>query len=552
VAWLYWFVLIFMLAAEAFFFEEYRSRYNTVAIDYLIYPHEVFVNIWEAYPVPTVVAIVALVASGVTWFGWRALLWAEQSIIPTRSGKGVLTWALAAVVLVATVRLEEIRFSRERTVNEVASNTFVALAAAALTRNLDYVAFYPTVPRAQAYERSRRLLATPDAQFNGPAESIQRRIAGDTNRPKVNLILLLEESLGSEFFGSLGRPGNTLTPRLDGIATNHALLFDNIYADGNRTIRGYEGVFSSFPPLPGDSIVARDRSDHVETIARALARDGYDTTFVYAGRGVFDGTRAFASANGWSNFVELKDFKSPVFTTVWGVCNEDLYDRVIVEARERHKKGVPFFLTSMSVSNHKPYTYPTGRIAEDPLARKRDHAVKYTDYAIGRFFDQVRNEPFWTNTIFAVIADHGARVYGSQTIPIRSYEIPVMFFGPSVVTQPKRVSTLGCQLDLSPTMMGMIGRPYDSTFFGRDLLKWPNQPGRCLVHHNRSIGIYSDQRLAILSLNKKIEYFEGDPKREQMRRVSEADPRMKELEADATALFQVADELYMQRRFRVD
>lgn len=551
-AWLFWFVMVFTLVAEGVFFEEFRSRYNTVAIDYLIYPHEVFVNIWEAYPVPAVVVGVALLSTVITWLGSKALGLAIHRSEPTRSRKGALSWALASVVLVGTVRLDEIRFSRERTVNEVASNTFVSLLAAALTRNLDYPAFYPTMARTEAYERARRLVGTPDARFSGSPDSIQRQIQGDPSRPKMNVVLLLEESLGSEFMGSLGRPGESLTPRLDGIATNHALLFDNIYADGNRTIRGYEGVFSSFPPLPGDSIVARDRSDHVETIARVLARDGYDTTFVYAGRGVFDGTGAFTTANGWSNFVELKDFKAPVFTTVWGVCNEDLYDRVIEEARERHRRGLPFFITSMSVSNHKPYTYPTGRITEDPLARKRNHAVKYTDYALGRFFDQVRKEPFWTNTVFAVIADHGARVYGSQTIPIRSYEIPAIVFGPAVAPAPKRISTLGCQLDLGPTLLGLIGRPYESTFFGRDLLKWPELPGRCLVHHNRSVGIYSDRRLVVLSLNRKLEYFEGDPKREQMRRVAEPDERMKELEADAMALFQVADELYMKRRYRVE
>ena len=282
-----------------------------------------------------------------------------------------------------------------------------------------------------------------------------------------------------------------------------------------------------------------------------MARDGYDTTFIYAGRGLFDGTGPFVKANGWSNFVELKDFKAPVFTTVWGVCNEDLYDRVLVECRERTQRGLPFFVTSMSVSNHRPYTYPPGRIAENPLAKTRQNVVKYSDFALNRFFEMARKEPFWTNTIFAVVADHGARVYGSQTIPIRSYEIPMVLFGPAVSPQPRRISTPGCQLDIAPTRMGLIGRPYESSFFGHDLLKWPNLPSRALLNHNRSIGIYETNHLVALNLNKQIEYFAGDPRTGQMRRTTEPDEAHFKLRDDATALFQVADDLYMNRRYRV-
>src|SRR6185295_3895942 len=98
------------------------------------------------------------------------------------------------------------------------------------------------------------------------------------SRPRLNIVLLLEESLGSEFWGSLGRKKATLTPELDRLS-EQGLFFINMYATGNRTVRGFEGVLSSFPPLPGDSIVKRDRSTDVETIARVLSRDGYATLF---------------------------------------------------------------------------------------------------------------------------------------------------------------------------------------------------------------------------------------------------------------------------------
>ena len=166
---------------------------------------------------------------------------------------------------------------------------------------------------------------------------------------------------------------------MDKLAAEEGMLFTNIYASGNRTVRGFEGVLSSFPPLPGDSIVKRDRSDNVETIARVLKRDGYASVFLYGGRGLFDGMRSFAVRNGYDRFVEQKHFAHPTFTTIWGVCDEDLFLRAVEEFRELAKTGQPFCGTVLSVSNHKPYTYPKGKIPEDPdqtAARERREILR--------------------------------------------------------------------------------------------------------------------------------------------------------------------------------
>jgi phosphoglycerol transferase MdoB-like AlkP superfamily enzyme len=365
------------------------------------------------------------------------------------------------------------------------------------------------------------------------------------------VVIFLEESLGSEFWGCLGRT-NTLTPEMDKLAAEEGLLFTNIYASGNRTVRGMEGVLSSFPPLPGESIVKRDRSDNVETIARVLKRDGYASVFLYGGRGLFDGMRSFAVRNGYDRFVEQKHFEHPTFTTIWGVCDEDLFLRAVDEFRELARTGQPFFGTVLSVSNHKPYTYPKGKIPEDPDARQREHAVKYSDYALGRFFEAARKEAFWTNTLFAVVADHGARVYGEQSIPIHSYEIPLLIAGPAVVQSPSRVSQLGCSLDVPTTVLGLLGRPYETMFFGRDLLRSRPDEGRALLNHNRDIGLLAHDRLVVLGLRQTVEFYQGDPKVVDMSLLPQPTDPDRELEQDAIALYQVADDLYMHRRYRLD
>ena len=361
--------------------------------------------------------------------------------------------------------------SEDRTLNEIANDGAISFFTAAWTRSLDYPAFYKTLPRDEAYARVHRLLASTNATFVGDNFSIERKISGDSHRPRLNVVILLEESLGSEFWGCLGRT-NTLTPEMDRLATQEGLLFDNIYASGNRTVRGMEGALSSFPPLPGDSIVHRDRSENVETIARVLKRDGYNTMFLYGGHALFDNMKAFLIANGFDRIVDEKDFPNPSFANVWGVADEDLYAGAIRQFRALSQTNKPFFATILSVSNHKPYTYPLGRIPENPNGT-RANVVKYTDWCLGQFFKAAKQEAFWTNTIFAVVADHGARVYGSQDIPIFSYEIPLVILGPAVAPQPQRRHATGCSLDLPPTILGLIGRPYESLFLGRDLLHDP-------------------------------------------------------------------------------
>jgi phosphoglycerol transferase MdoB-like AlkP superfamily enzyme len=551
-AFIFWFVEFFLLFVEYFFFDEFRSRFNTVAVDYLLYPQEVFINIWESYHVGLFL-LFCLILSLAWLFAARRLfsrMW-ERPYRGTAKLAVLVTAAAAAGLLAGSIDLKGAHISNDRTLNEVANNGGISFVAAFVTRNLDYSTFYKTLPLDEAYQRARRRLAEPQSTFVEDGHSIRRHISGSTNAPRLNVVVFLEESLGSEFWGCLGRT-NTLTPEMDKLATEEGLLFTNLFACGNRTVRGMEGVLSSFPPLPGDSIVKRDHSDNVETIARVLKRDGYSTVFLYGGRGLFDGMHSFTVRNGYDRFVEQKHFEHPTFTTIWGVCDEDIFNRAIEECRALAQSGNPFCATILSVSNHKPFTYPKGRIPENPDDQRRENAVKYSDYALGQFFRAAKKESFWTNTIFAVVADHGARVYGSQSIPIHSYEIPLVILGPAAVKAPARLGQLGNSLDIAPTILGILGRPYESMFFGRDILKDPPETGRALLNHNRDIGLLFGDRLVVLGLRQTVEFYSGDPKRVEMKLLKQASASDLELEKDTTALYQVADDLYMHQRYRID
>lgn len=576
-------VVIFLGISEWYFFVEFESRFNTVAIDYLIYPHEVFTNLRESYPLPWIG--LGCLAGGLSL---SSLLFLKAPPPPWHSTPSLARWGVAtawasmAGLGIFHDQRQPVRPNRQRVVSELSANGWTSALKAAWSRNLSYPDFYPVLDRTEAFRRVRSLLREDGVEFVGPEvteaprrtpegagdpaaesrwldsarDSLCRRIPGDPSRPRLNLCVITEESLGSEFWGCLGRQKDgrpdTLTPRMDQLVAQGATLFTRLLADGNRTIRGLEAIYSSFPPLPGDSILARDKTENVETLARVLKRDDYSTLFLYAGHGTFDYIRSYSRRNGWDRLIEESDFKDPAFRTAWGVSDEDLLQRGIVEMRELHRSGKPFLTTFMTVSNHRPFTYPAGRIPEDPSAHRREHAVRYADWALGDFFERARREAFWTNTVFVVIADHGARVYGSQTIPLRSYQIPCVVVAPALPNLPRRIEVEASQLDIAPTLLGMIGRPYDSLFFGHDVLKPSGAlQARCLMHHNRSVAVYRDRRQVVFGLNKTVEHWSGEPGSGTMSRQADPDARAAALRDDGTALFQVADELYTAKRFNL-
>jgi hypothetical protein len=364
----------------------------------------------------------------------------------------------------------------------------------------------------------------------------------------------MEESLGSEFWGCLnlqdGRlPARSLTPHLDTLANSEGLLFTHLFADGNRTIRGLEAVLASFPPLPGDSIVARTHTQGCDTLAQVLRRDGYGTTFIYPGRGIFDGLSRFTLENGFDRFIEQKDFAHPAFTTSWGHCDEDLYDRVLAEARAAHEGGKPFLITALSVSNHQPFTYPEGRIPEPSRMHSRKFAVKYVDYALGRFFEQAKKEPFWKDTIFAVVADHGARGVRQRDGPDSLLRSASADRGPGRgdKTAPRGNAGLPAR------------RGADHPGAHRAALRQRLFTAGIFWHRRRAVSRGSTTTAASRSIANRnwspgASAKSSNVSRARIARRSFAnrlDAPTEEAARDATALFQTADELYMQHRYEV-
>ncbi|MFO1385685.1 MAG: LTA synthase family protein [Chitinivorax sp.] len=495
------FVMLFVAVAEWLFWDEFGVRFNFIAVDYLVYSKEVVNNILESYPIYPLLAALAAVAIVVTvLFRNRvaAALTAPQ-LARSQSWLGLLVVLLLAVINSATIGQGFPRgLGGNAYQRELASNGPFQFFSAFRNNELDYAQFYATLPDRDVATLLRDEVKEPNARFVGhDAEDIRRVIDNPGQMQRHNVVLVTIESLSAIYLGSFGNERG-LTPNLDELR-KHSMVFSNFYATGNRTDRGLEAITLSIPPTPGRSIVKRiGRESGYASLGQQFAAKGYDSVFMYGGRGYFDNMNAFFGGNGYRIVDQSSVDEADIhFKNAWGMADEDLYQQTLKVADADFAAGKPFFLQLMTTSNHRPYTYPQGRI-DIPSGSGRDGAVKYTDYAIGQFLAQARQKPWFKDTVFIFVADHTAGSAGKEDLPVDNYHIPLFVYAPELI-KPREVATITSQIDLAPTLLGLLNFDYTSTFFGRNVLRDDAAPGRALIGNYQHLGIFDGKNLAILS-----------------------------------------------------
>lgn len=544
---------LFVAMAEVLFFAEFDGRFNFVAVDYLIYPTEVVNNIWESYPTAWILVGIAAFTAIIVYTFRRQVRAAMTTPAPFRGRVNIalayLT-VLAALSAIGTPRLS--RISEDRALNELAGNGYYSFWQAFLGQGTSYDALYATRDSALTVPRLRGLLTdaqSPATTFAGGTSL--RHVSGTRPERRLNVVVVLEESLGSQYIGALHPDtGRSLTPHFDSIAAEGTLL-SHAYSTGNRTIRALEATTSSLPPLPGISVVRRPESVDLFTLPALLRSRGYATEFIYGGRALFDGMGSYMRNNGMERVIEQKDYPNGEFTTAWGVADEAIFDKALAQMDSLHATGRPFYTLVLSVSNHRPYTYPAGHIGADPNERKRVNVVQYADWALGRFVRQARTHAFFDSTVFVLMGDHGPRVYGAAEIPLPSYSVPVVFYAPGIVPGGVRVTELASSMDVPPTILGLLGGSYESKFFGRDVLSPQPRTGLAVMTHNNEIALMRGRRLAVLGLRGAATVYDVDSTG-AMVKVPAPDSSARALIEDAIAYYQTADELYRRGEYRFD
>lgn len=537
--------LLFDAAAEYFFFDEFGARFNFIAVDYLIYTTEVIGNIRESYPLGPIFAAIGTGALLATWLLRHRLNQAASITFSGRFRRAGALLLLPSLLALAAINVSHTAISTNNFANELAGNGIYNLVAAFRNNELNFSRFYRTAPQEQVLVQLRSLIAERNNRFvSHDSHRFTRRIEAEGPKRRLNLIVVIEESLSASFLGSYGNQEG-LTPNLDRLAAQ-SLRFTNLYATGTRTVRGLEALALSIPPLPGTSIVKRPNNGGFRSWGEIMREQGYDTKYIYAGYGYFDNMNAFFSGNGFE-VVDRADFaKNEInFANVWGVSDEDLFRKVIREAAASHATGRPFFSMVMTTSNHRPYTYPEGRI-DIPSKTGRKGGVKYADYAIGRFMAEARQEPWFKDTIFVIVADHCASSAGKTGIPVKKYEIPLLVHAPQHI-KPGTVDHLMSQIDVAPTILGLLNQSYDSDFLGRDIFKADGTAPRAFISTYQKLGYLTEDRLLVLGPQKYAAQYRLNRSNGE----TFTTPVDQGLLNEMLAYYQGADHLYQHRLNRI-
>ena len=497
------YLLLFGAVAEWLFWDEFGARFNFIAVDYLIYTNEVIGNIRESYSLPlifgTLLACTAIAFAGFWRLGFLRV-WLQNL------GSSEWTWrrrlaslspfVIAPLLFTIFINGEQVPAFGNIYNQELARNGLYSFFSAYRNNELNYDQFYDTLTTDEAFGRVRRLMSSAEGTFisTNPTD-LTRAIAYPGPEKRWNVVQITVESLSAEFLGAYGNT-KQITPHLDALA-EQSLFFTNFYATGTRTVRGMEALTLSLPPTPGQSIVRRPHNEHLFTLGSVFRERGYDTAFIYGGFGYFDNMNHFFSKNGY-RVVDRASVPSTniTFANVWGACDEDALNWSMKESDDAFASDRPFFHFVMTTSNHRPYTYPEGRI-DIPSRSSREGGVKYTDYAIGKYLEKARAKPWFTNTLFVIVADHCAASAGRTDLPIKRYEIPLLFYNPGLV-RSERIGTLCSQIDYAPTLLGLLNWTYQSRFFGKDILKMGPNDERAFISTYQKLGILTPNELAIL------------------------------------------------------
>jgi phosphoglycerol transferase MdoB-like AlkP superfamily enzyme len=489
----------FVGASEFVFWNEFASRFNFIAVDYLVYTREVIGNIRESYDLRPLFAGIAAIALAMLALGWRRIRRAAE---PAGMSRRARLGRLAVFLLLPAVSFFGVdarykEYSDHAQATQLAGNGHYEFWHAFRTNEIDYAQFYRTEPLELAYEILREEFTDIGPQrFAGKDRlAIARDIAARGPERRLNVVLMTVESLSAEFLGAFGNQQG-LTPNLDRLAAQ-GMLFTRLYATGTRTVRGLEAVTLSIPPTPGNSIVKRPNNDHLYTLGEIFAEHGYEPLYIYGGYGYFDNMNAFFGGNGYTVIDRTAIPQEAIhMENIWGVADEDLFTLALGELDKRVAEGRRFFAHIMTTSNHRPFTYPDGRV-DVPSGSSREGAVKYTDWAIGNFIEQARGKSWFANTVFVILADHTASGRGKTDLPVEQFRIPLIVYSPGNVA-PERIDTLASQIDVGPTLLALLNFSYRSHFFGQDIIGEGPRHQRAFLANYQTVGYLEDDILVEL------------------------------------------------------
>jgi len=494
--WLTTFALgyLFFGIAELEFYREFQQRLNALVFQYLSEdPATVLAMLWHGLPILQYLFLFSIVG-GLTCFGIHRMFFRYNHKEDFRSNflvAGLCVVAMLAVSVLSIrgtlrtgppLRWGDAYVTENVFLNHLALNGSFTLIKAWMNRsdktsNAEWLRLDIQVAETQSKhmlflssDRSTASIQRPIGRFSGNERSISAV-------PK-NVIIILMESFAAAHVGALGGQLN-VTPAFDAL-THEGILFERFFSNGTHTHQGMFATLSCFPNLPGHEYLMQQAEGRHQFSGLSRLLPEFQKLFVYNGDFSWDNQKGFFANQGHTNFVGRDDYVNPKHVDpVWGVSDEDMFDRGLAEL-DKLNKDKPFFAVLQTLSNHMPYSLPEPLpmqpVIENGSINERLTAMKYADWALGNFMLALKQRPYFEDTLVVLVGDHGFGTDRQLTkVNLVRFHIPLLLISQYFEDHAGAVnSNVGSQVDIVPTIAGLLGKDVDHQCWGRDLFRLPD------------------------------------------------------------------------------
>ncbi len=493
-------ILGFLITSDLELYAAWGYRLDATPLQYLNTPAEMLASTSSAPIGVLLLCFLLVIGLGYGIYRITRPAWTISSQNRSKNiGLGLLLGLFLIALLILPIRggwqqiplnQSDVYFSQKTFANHAAVNVPWNVMHSIIKKNHITKNPYVYLPESQAQALVQELYANKSDS-----------IASILSVKKPNVMVIVLESYTSKFIGSLGGEPN-VTPHFNALS-KEGVLFNNIYASGDRSEKGMVALLSGYPVQTTTSIIKTPKkTERLPHLAAELKKNGYATSYYYGGELAFANLKSYLINGGFEYLVEKSDFPSESYNSKWGVHDHLLFERVLAE---HQTKKTPFFSTVFTLSSHEPYDVPmpakfTGTDNESQFR----NSFYYTDLALGNFIKDAKKQPWWATTLVVLVADHGHMMPGADAVDAPSkFKIPLLLLGGALAVKDTVIKTIGSQTDIAATLLQQLGLPNQQFAWSKNLLD-PKAQSFAFYVFNDGFGMVTPQgTVAIDNVSKR-------------------------------------------------